>query len=200
MATVTIQRLRIDDPGTRRALRQAASKSGIHYEQAVGGAIVRRKLPILGMIEDATGVPIRTTSMEKTRGPRSSQSWAVFQWQRGHVGQHDRREKRWPDATVEFLGPGGVFTEVYALEISLQTDLTLVGSGEPRELSAAKAQQLALTSALLAGKYEKASIHYWYLSPWAPSEGFRDRLLTPLRNMKGTGGVAITYFALDHTE
>jgi hypothetical protein len=124
----------------------------------------------------------------------------VFQWQRGHLGRHEGREKRWPDAPVEFLGPGSVFTQVHAIEISLQTDLTLIGPGRRATLSMAKAQQLALTPALLAGKYGKASIRYWYLPPCAPTEVSMTGVPTSLPNMKETGSVALNRLVLDHAD
>jgi hypothetical protein len=186
----------VADAGLRAVLRRAALQGGREYELALGGSIARRSIPVLERIEQATGIAIAGVSLDRTRGPRSSQSRAWFQWQRGH-----RQEGlRWPDATIEFKGPGGVVSAVYALEISLQTDFTKIGSSPVCAMSMAKASQMALTAALLANKpaYRQAQVHYWYLCPWQPAAATRVELLTPLQNMVGTDSVTLTWLRVDH--
>ena len=196
MATVATRRLQVQDASARRDLKEAAAGSGKTYEQALGGCISRRLVPILSMIEAETGIPVAGVSLERTRGPSSSQSRAWFQWQRGH-----RKDGiRWPDATIEFLGAGSIVSQVYALEISLQTDVTKIGDSAACSMSMGKASQIALTAGILASKpaYAQASVHYWYLCPWEPTAETEDRMLTPLQNMHGTGKVALTWMIVDH--
>lgn len=196
MASLIEDCIEVVDAGARALLRRAANGSGRDYELALGGCITRRRVPVLERIEAATGIPVVGVSLERTRGPRSSQSRAWFQWQRGH-----RKDGvRWPDATIEFIGPGGHASSVYALEISLQTDFTKIGNGPACSMSMAKASQIALTAAVLASKpaYSRAAVHYWYLCPWRPTEATRIELLTPLRNMKGTEKVMLTWTRVDH--
>lgn len=197
MATVATRRIEVQDASARRDLKEAAGGSGKTYEQALGGCISRRLVPILEMIEEETGIPVVGVSMERTRGPHSSQSQAWFQWQRGH-----RRDGiRWPDATIEFLGAGSIVNRVYALEISLQTDVTRIGASAACSMSMGKASQIALTAGILASKpaYRQACIEYWYLCPWEPTEETENRLLAPLQNMHGTGKVALTWTIMDHS-
>lgn len=174
MARVETRRLVVQDASVRNLLQAASADSGDRYEKALGGCIARRAIPILDMIGEETGIPVAQVSVLKTRGPRSSQSLAVFQWQRGHRHGPD---KRWPDATIEIVGARGVINAVYALEISLQTDITRVG-GSPRcRMSMGKASQLAMTAAVFAAKpaYAGAEIRYWYLCPWEPISGVAKR-------------------------
>jgi len=183
MATLIEDCVAVVDAGVRAKLRDAANHSGRDYELALGSCITKRTIPVLDRIEDATGVPVVGVSLERTRGPRSSQSRAWIQWQRGH-----RKDGvRWPDVTIEFFGTGGLATYVYALEISLQDDFTKIGNTPVCSMSMAKASQIALTAAVLASKpaYRQAAVHYWYLCPWRPTEESRNELLIPLRNMKG---------------
>ena len=197
MARVETRRLVVQDASVRNLLPAAAADSGDRYEKTLGGCIARREIPILDMIGEETGIPVARVSLLKTHGSRSSQSLAVFQWQRGHrLGA----EKRWPDATIEFVGARGVINAVYALEISLQTDITRIG-GSPRcRMSMGKASQLAVTAALLAGKpaYAKAEIRYWYLCPWEPIQESEFAVLAPLQNMRGTDNVVLCWFAVEH--
>lgn len=196
MANLIEDCIEVVDPGLRAQLRQAAQRSGRDYELALGGSITRRRIPVLERIEAATGIPIVGVSLDRTRGPRSTQSRAWFQWQRGH-----RKDGvRWPDATIEFIGPGGLASFVFALEISLQTDFTKIGDTPVCSMSMAKASQMALTATVLASKpaYRRAAVHYWYLCPWRPTEATRIELLTPLRNMKGTDNVTLTWLRVDH--
>jgi hypothetical protein len=196
MASLEVRTIEVQDAGVRSNLKQACEVSGKNYEQALGGCIARRKLPILEMIEKETGIPVIGVSMDRTRGPKSSQSHAWFQWQRGH-----RRDGiRWPDATIEFVGAGGAINRVYALEISLQTDVTKIGRSRDCSMSMAKASQIALTAAVLAGKpaYRNAAIKYWYLCPWAPIPRSLDEMLIPLQNMNGTDKVTLTWMIVDH--
>jgi hypothetical protein len=195
MATVQVTRMPVQDVALRETLARASNTGGRDYELAMGGAITKRQLPVLAMIEAQTGVPIVGVSMERTRGPRSSQSKAWFQWQRGHRTD----EIRWPDATIEFIGSGGVVSSIYALELSLQADFTRIGDSPRCRMSMGKASQIALTSAILASKpaYGNADIRYWYLCPWEPVEDTLCELLVPLQNMKGTQRVAVTWIVVD---
>ncbi len=196
MANVETRRLAVQDAGVRKELQEASEVSGKTYELTLGGSIARRGIPILKMIEDETGIPVVGTTVERTRGPRSSQSQAWFQWQRGHR----QGEIRWPDATIEFIGARDVISAVYALEISLQTDVTKIGSSRSCSMSMAKASQIALTAAVLASKpaYRSAVIRYWYLCPWEPIQDSLDELLVPLRNMRGTDKVTLSWIIVDH--
>jgi hypothetical protein len=196
MAKMETKRLAIQSASVRKELQEASQSSGKTYELALGECIAKRKIPVLEMIENETGIPVVGVSMDRTRGPKSSQSQAWFQWQRGH-----RRDgTRWPDATIEFAGAGSVINRVYALEISLQTDVTQIGSSPGCSMSMAKASQIALTAAILASKpaYRSADICYWYLCPWEPIQETRSELLIPLQNMKGTDKVALTWLIVDH--
>jgi hypothetical protein len=192
-----IKRLTVQDAGVRKELEAASEVSGDRYEKILGGCISKRKIPVLEMIEDATGIPVVGTSLERTSGPKSSQSKAWFQWQRGH---RDAGATRWPDATIEFVGAKGVIIRVYALEISLQADIGRVGLSPICEMSMAKASQLGLTATLLANKpkYQSAQIEYWYFCPWKPTQRSIDGLLRPLQNMKGTENVKLTWMIVDH--
>jgi len=89
---------------------------------------------------------------------------------------------------------------VYALEISLQTDITKNGENDTCRMSMDKASQLAWTASILASKpaYQSADIEYWYLCPWEPVQQTRDGLLIPLQNLKGTGRVTLTWIVVDH--
>jgi len=191
MARVETRRLEVLGEHVRQQLREAAATSGDAYEKTLGGAIAKRWVPIMEMIEAETAIPIATVSQDKTRRRRSSQARAVFQWQRGH---RLRSEGRQPDATVEFKGSGGLVTCVYALEISLQTDVTRIGSTRACRMSMSKASQLPITATVLAGKpsYAGADIHYWYLCPWEPLPESQAALLAPLQAMKGTDNVVLT--------
>ena len=196
MAKVASKQIDVQDASVQRELKKASAVSGRAYELAVGGYITKRKIPVLEMIENETGIPVVGVSMDRTRGPKSSQSQAWFQWQRGH-----RKDgTRWPDATIEFVGPGGVINQVYALEISLQTDVTKIGSSPRCSMSMAKASQIALTAAILASKpaYQSAHIRYWYLCPWKPLEESMNELLIPLQNMKGTDNATLTWTIVNH--
>lgn len=197
MAKISTQTIHVADPAVRQDLKKAAGDSGDLYEKILGGCISRRVIPILEMIEDQTGIPVVGTSMDKTRGPRSSQSGAWFQWQRGHSRGP---EKRRPEGTIEFKGPGGVITHVFALEISLQSDIPRIGSSRMCEMSMHKASQIGLTAALLANKpaYKTADIQYWYLCPWQPTQNSIIELLTPLQKMKGTENVTLIWWVVDH--
>ena len=84
MARVQTRRLVVQDASVRNLLQAASADSGDSYEKALGGCIARRAIPILDMIGEETGIPVAQVSVLKTRGPRSSQFLAVFQWQRGH--------------------------------------------------------------------------------------------------------------------
>jgi hypothetical protein len=197
VARVQTRLVRVDDANARQVLQKASNVSGESYEVALGGCITRRKIPILEMIETETGTPIVGVSMDRTKGPKSSQSRAWFQWQRGH-----RKDGiRWPDATVEFVGAGGVINRVYALEISLQTDVTKIGDSPNCSMSMAKASQIAWTAGLLASKpaYQGAKIEYWYLCPRAPIMQSVNGLLIPLQNMQGTDTVELTWMIIDHS-
>lgn len=197
MAKISTQTIHVADPAVRQDLKRAAADSGDLYEKILGGCISRREIPILQMIEDQTGIPVVGTSMDRTRGPRSSQSQAWFQWQRGH---RHAGATRWPDATIEFKGAGNVITHVFALEISLQADIPRIGLSRMCEMSMQKASQIGLTAALLANKpaYKTADIQYWYLCPWQPTQNSIIELLNPLQNMKGTENVTITWSVVDH--
>jgi hypothetical protein len=196
MATLIEDCMAVDDPGLCTILRNAANSSGRDYELALGACIAQRKIPVLGRIEATMGIPVVGVSLDRTRGPRSSQSRAWFQWQRGHRTD----SLRWPDATIEFIGPGGQARAVYALEISLQNDFTRIGSTALCIMSMAKANQIAFTASILASKpaYRQAAVHYWYLCPWRPTDESRQWLLIPLQNMKGTDNVTLTWMRVDH--
>lgn len=197
MATVTRAYLQVQDAGAQRDLANAANGSGEEYERTLGGCIVRRHIPILEMVEDQEGIPIVGNSFERTRGKKSSQSQAWMQWKRGH---RQGADIRWPEATIEFLGPGGVVRSVYALEITKQNDVTKIGESLICQMSMAKAGQIVMTPAVMANKphYRSAAIKYWYLCPWDPSDETITRMLTPLGNLNGTANVAFTWFTIDH--
>jgi hypothetical protein len=196
MAKLQLQRIEVQDAGVRKELQGAATVSGKEYELALGSCITKRKIPVLALIEEKTGIPVVGVSMDRTRGSKSSQSQAWLQWQRGH-----RKDGiRWPDATIEFVGPRGVINCVYVLEISLQTDVVKSGENDYCRMSREKASQLAWTASILASKpaYERADIEYWYLCPWRPIRQTQDGLLIPLQNMKGTERVRLTWTVVDH--
>ncbi len=196
MASFTREHMPITDAGTRALLARGMRDGGHEYELAMISCILKRKLPVLDRIEQATGTPVTGASVDRTRGKHSSQSGAVLQWQRGH-----RLEgTRWPDATIEFKGPGGVISSVYALEFSLQNDFMRVGNSRLCRMSMAKASQLALTATILSNKpaYSQAAVHYWYLCPSEPDEETERSILNPLQNMRGTERLALRWIQVDH--
>jgi hypothetical protein len=196
MATFNSERMAVDHDRARALLTRGLQGGGHDYELAMMTCIKDRRIPVLERIEATTGVPVVGTTLERTRGSRSSQSMAWIQWQRGH-----RKEgTRWPDATLEFLGPRGVVSAVYALEFSLQSDFTRIGETRRCRMSMAKASQMALTTAILATKpaYAHAVVHYWYLCPWAPDESTVQGVLNPLQSLRGTERVELTWIQVDH--
>jgi hypothetical protein len=146
----------------------------------------------LEKIETETRIPVVGVSMDRTPGPKSSLSQAWFQWQRGH----HKDGIRWPDATIEFVGSGGIVNRLYALEISQQTDVTKIGDSRSCSMSMEKANQIAWTAAILASKPTyRSDILYWYLCPSEPIQESENGLL---QNMKGTERVTFTWITVDH--
>jgi hypothetical protein len=169
--------------------------SGAEYEGVLGGWIAKRKVPILDRIEERTGIPIGRNSVDKTRGPKSSQSSAVFQWHRGH--RHENL-LRVPEGTVEIVGPGGLITQAFIMEVSLQADMTRIGGSLDCQLKMAKTAQLVWSTSLLANKYKTGNVEYLYLCPRPPTQETLDRLLAPMEKMAGTDNVAFTWTVIDH--
>jgi len=194
MATVNVIEFAVSDAVVRAELKRAANGSGIDYERTVSGEITRRRLPLLDMIENAMGTPIETTA-GKSRGPQSAQYLARCQWQRGHRRGPDERR---PEATIEFIIPGGKIGHVYFLEISLQTDLVRLGLSRDCRMSQSKASQLAGTAVLAAEKYPAIPVDYWYLCPWWPTPDTLTGLLAPMQAMRGSDNVTLTWTVLDH--
>jgi hypothetical protein len=196
MASFATDRVVVQGAAVRAKLKEAVHEGGTAYEQSLGGFIKDRKIPVLKTIEDRTGIPIVGVSLEKTRGPQSSQSVAWFQWKRGH------REGgiRWPEATIEFKGAKGVVSQVFVLEISLQTDLVPIGNSKSCRMKMEKASQLAWTSSILGSKptYGSARVNYWYLCPWDPAKETIAQFLSKLQKLKGTDRVDFVWMVIDH--
>jgi hypothetical protein len=191
MAYVHLRELEITDAVVRAELKRAV-RTGEDFERAVTSQITRRTLPFLDMIEDITGTPIETTAQKSRK--RSSQSLARCQWQRGHrAGLGSRR----PEATIEFLVAGNQIDRVFVLEVSLQTDLMKLGFSRDCRMSQEKANQIGVTTLMLAGKYEPAQVDYWYLSPWWPTTDTMNDVLLRLQNMKASDNVFFTWWVLD---
>src|ERR1700727_2678196 len=152
MAYVQIRVLEVADPVVRGELRKA-SHTGADFERTVTGQITRRTLPILDMIEDVTGTDIETTERKSRR--RSSQSIARCQWQRGHRASLGSRR---PESTIEFVASGNRISQVFVLEISLQTDLMRLGFSRDCRMSQGKASQIGVPTLMLAGKYDPARV------------------------------------------
>jgi len=194
MAKVIVNEFKVSDAVVRAELKRAANGTGIDYERTVSGQITRRTLPLLDTIENAMGTPIETT-VEKSRGKQSAQYKARCQWQRAHRRGWDERR---PEATIEFIVPGGKVGHVYLLEISLQTDLVRLGLSRDCRLSQAKASQLAGTAFLASEKYPGIPVDYWYLCPWWPTPDTVTELLTPMQKMHGSDDITLTWTVLDH--
>jgi hypothetical protein len=181
----------------RTQLREAAQRSGVEYEGTLGGWIAKRKVPVLERIEDRTGIPVGMTSLDKTRGPKSSGSIAVFQWHRGHRYEGALRI---PEGTVEIVGPKRVVTHAFIMEVSLQADMTQIGNSLNCRLKMEKVDQLVWTTSLLAGKYREGLVEYLYLCPRPPAPETVERLLMPLEKLSGTDNVSFTWAIVDHSQ
>jgi hypothetical protein len=197
VARFALDHIRVESAAVRRNLRNAAQTSGEEYEGALGGWIAKREIPILERIEERTGIPVTRTSLDKTRGPKSSQSMAIFQWHRGH---RQANMLRIPEGTVEIVGIKGAITQAFIMEVSLQTDITPIGGSFGCQLKMEKTDQLVWSTSILAGKYREAPVDYMYLCPREPSSDTIKRLLDPLRNLKSTDNVSFTWMVIDHTE
>lgn len=197
MARFRIDRIPVQSLGVRAQLREASHKGGRDYEGVLGGAIVKRQIPILERIEERTGIPIVDTSLDKSRGRQSSQSEAIFQWHRGH-----RRDGmlRIPEVTVEILGRKQVVTHAFLMEISLQSDVTAIGAATSCRLKMGKTEQLVWSTSLLANKYGGGLVDYMYLCPQPPAQETQDRLLEPLERLRGTDNVTFTWTVVDHDQ
>lgn len=174
--------IEIKDQAKWERLLKAANTSGREYELAVQTNVVTG--PLREQMEEETGVPIDVT-LEKSR-KRSAEYLARMQIQRGH---RTAKDSRTPDATVEFLGPGGRVTQVFIVEITLQRDFSKVARDFSGKMSHSKATQLFLTLEQMVDKYgSNVPIRYIYLCPGEPTPETKqmivDRLKPPrMRNV-----------------